>query len=135
VRFLHQSAINCIYYVDTSLYKHIRGHGGKKPVKQLLKVTVGLNRRSFWLSPYYPSGVNLNPLEGTHSIYCVHPAEDSNDKERGQCSKNDLLSENVSVKVFPLCNQCYFSYGFSVSVTVVIFQLQLQLLFFSFYFS
>ena len=42
--------------------------------------------------------VNFNPLEGP--TYCVHPAEDSNDKERASVPKmiNDLLlSENIAV--------------------------------------
>jgi len=54
----------------------------------------GLNPHNFWL--YSPNScsritlrVNSNPLEGTRPIYCVHAVEGSNDKERGQCSKND----------------------------------------------
>ena len=39
--------------------------------------------------PRVTAGVNSNLLEGSHSVYCVHTAEDSNNTERGLYSKND----------------------------------------------
>ena len=57
-----------------------------------------LNSHSFWhflwaIVPMLPQGVNSNHLEGTRPLYCVHSAEDSDDKERGSVPKRsfDLL--------------------------------------------
>ena len=71
-------------------------------------------------------GVNSNPLIGTHPIYCVHPAEDSDDKECGSFPKmiNDLLlseEEKTQVSQFSIIRLGSTTCALNISTASVIF--------------
>jgi len=53
--------------------------------------------------PCYAGRVSSNPLEGTHPIHCVHPAEDSTIKSAAVFHKWSMICrflKNISIAVF-----------------------------------
>jgi len=67
---------------------------------------------SSWIYPRQFSrvtpGVNSNPFNGTRPIYCVHSAEDSNDKERGLFQK---WSVTVSTEAKNVCQSMFSNFS------------------------
>jgi len=72
----------------------------------------GLNPHSSWIYPQtvvsvLPQGVNSNPLNGIDPVYCVHSAEDSNDKQRGLFQKRSVT---VNTEAKNVCQSIFFDF-------------------------